>query len=291
MPNLNELLTTNQQKRLVIAKVMATFSSLGFIQVDPDYTESLRSFSNLNPSIDESKLVKFTLPDGNLYTLRPDITSSLLQQFIPNMQASDQAKLSYASTYFRQSAAGLSIASQIGFETYGQVPIKQRYQPLFTLLSLLKQPTKLVISYPSLVLDWVDKRTLSISEKKRLIATIRMKAVETIPSFSLSTEEQTYLQLILQTLYTVQTLPSWARSAFNQEEFTIFNQQAMVFDLSGLAQYDYYSGVYIEGYMPGYARPVVMGGTYDKRTEVYGKSIQAFGLSFDMDMLIREVNV
>jgi ATP phosphoribosyltransferase regulatory subunit len=291
MPNLNELLTTNQQKRLVIAKVMATFSSLGFIQVDPDYTESLRSFSNLNPSIDESKLVKFTLPDGNLYTLRPDITSSLLQQFIPNMQASDQAKLSYASTYFRQSAAGLSIASQIGFETYGQVPIKQRYQPLFTLTSLLKQPIKLVISYPSLVLDWVDNRTLSVSEKKRLIATIRMKAVEAIPSFSFTTEEQTYLRSILQTLYTVRTLPAWARSVFNQEELSIFNQEAMVFDLSGLAQYDYYSGVYIEGYMQGYARPVVMGGTYDKRTEVYGKSIQAFGLSFDMDMLIREVNV
>jgi len=291
MPNLNELLTTNQQKRLVIAKVMATFSSLGFIQVDPDYTESLRSFSNLNPSIDESKLVKFTLPDGNLYTLRPDITSSLLQQFIPNMQASDQAKLSYASTYFRQSATGLSIASQIGFETYGQVAIKQRYQPLFTLLSLLKQPIKLVISYPSLVLDWVDQRTLSVSEKKRLIATIRMKAVEAIPSFAFTTEEQTYLRSILQTLFTVQTLPSWARRALNQEEFTIFNQEAMMFDLSGLAQYDYYSGVYIEGYMAGYARPVVMGGTYDKRTEVYGKSIQAFGLSFDMDMLIREVIV
>jgi ATP phosphoribosyltransferase regulatory subunit len=291
MPNLKELLTTNQQKRLVIAKVMATFSSLGFIQVDPDYTESLRSFSNLNPSIDESKLVKFTLPDGNLYTLRPDITSSLLQQFIPNMQANDQAKLSYASTYFRQSVAGLSIASQIGFETYGQVTIKERYQPLFTLRTLLKQPIQLVISYPSLVLDWVDQRTLSVSEKKRLIGTIRMKAVEAIPSFSFTTEEKTYLRSILQTLFTVQTLPSWARSAFNQEELTIFHQEAMMFDLSGLAQYDYYSGVYIEGYMAGYARPVVMGGTYDKRTEVYGKSIQAFGLSFDMDMLIREVNV
>lgn len=291
MPNLSELLATNQIKRFVISKVMGTFASLGFIQVDPDYTESLRSFSNLNPSIDESKLVKFTLPDGNLYTLRPDITTSLLQQFIPNMNAMDQAKLSYASTYFRQSPTGLSIASQIGFETYGQVAIKERFEPLFTLLKLLKKPIKLVISNPSLVLDWVDKRTISASEKKRLIATIRMKAVEAIPSFSFTTEEQTYLRSILQTLFTVQSLPSWARRAFNQEELSIFNQEAMMFDLSGLAQYDYYSGVYIEGYMTGYARPVVMGGTYDKRTDVYGKSIQAFGLSFDMDMLIREVSL
>jgi ATP phosphoribosyltransferase regulatory subunit len=291
MPNLYELLETHQQKRSVVAKVMANFASLGFIQVDPDYTQSLQSFSNLNPSIDESKLVKFTLPDGNLYTLRPDITTSLLQQFIPNMNATDQAKLSYASSYFRQSASGLTIASQIGFETYGQVSFKERYQPLFTLLKLLKKPIKFVISYPSLILDWVNKRLLPPSEKKRLLFAIRTKAIEAMSSFSFTAEEQSYIRSILQTLFTVQSIPAWARGAFNQEELTILNQEAMVFDLSGLAQYDYYSGVYIEGYMTGYARPVLMGGTYDKRTEMYGKSIQAFGLSFDLDMLIREVNL
>jgi ATP phosphoribosyltransferase regulatory subunit HisZ len=64
------------------------------------------------------------------------------------------------------------------------------------------------------------------------------------------------------------------------------NELNAIIDLSVMPPYDYYSGLYIQGYMKGYHLPVLFGGSYDGRTGQYQK--QAFGVSISLEMLLKE---
>jgi ATP phosphoribosyltransferase regulatory subunit len=291
MPNVQTILKTQQHKNMMIDAIMNRLFLLGFTRVEPYLIEQFFHFSSLNPSIDERKLIKFVLSDGTLYTLRPDITTSVLHQFIPFMQEDDQCKVCYASTSYRQGPSTFNEIAQLGFEMYGTFSVAEKFLPLFEIIAQLKKKVTLVVNYPSIMLEWVDKLDVPASEKDRLLLTIRTKAIDQVSSFALQQNDEVFLKSILTTLWTPTTMPVALQSYFNADEFAFFSQYNMVFDFSGLAQYDYYSGVYLEGFMEGYSRPVLSGGVYDKRTEIYQKSIQAFGISLDLTMLLNEVKL
>jgi ATP phosphoribosyltransferase regulatory subunit HisZ len=67
------------------------------------------------------------------------------------------------------------------------------------------------------------------------------------------------------------------------------NALNVMIDFCVIPPYDYYSGLYIQGYIKGYNTPVLLGGSYDGRTGKYQK--EAFGVSISMDMLLKEFNV
>lgn len=63
------------------------------------------------------------------------------------------------------------------------------------------------------------------------------------------------------------------------------------YDLSLLSEYDYYSGIVLQGYIEKSNIPFLYGGRYDKLTKQYGKTVKAFGVSFDASLFVKECKI
>jgi ATP phosphoribosyltransferase regulatory subunit HisZ len=236
-------------------------------------------------------MVQTLLRDGKTYTIRPDITTLLMHQWIPLMKEQDQLRVFYMSHHYRQRSVGLIDTEECGFEVYGSFDAFQPLQMLQTITNVLKKPLTLVVGFPPLLASFLDDSRTPLSHEQRYA--IQSKSGREINRlFSPDREKKLtpFLRVYdslspLQTLVDSKTFHTLATVASACPNITIH------YDLSMIPDFNYYSGLYIKGFLPGYAQPVLFGGSYDNRTNQFGALKQAFGLSFDMKMLYQEVRL
>jgi ATP phosphoribosyltransferase regulatory subunit len=293
MPTLNELIKINNDKNQRIQKVKDVFFSYGYAYVEPEYIENYNTFKTQNPSIDDKNIVKLMLTDGIIYTLRPDITTNLIKQYVPLLSHNEVLKVCYQASYFRQNSLGLRIQPQLGFEVFGPVPMNESLNLLSDVSKLLRSKMTYVLGYPSYIRYLLSQYHLNDTLFELAVKAIRLKSVTQLISVIPQLQEDDLVMNHMTTLYSKQTLPKDFIDYLKRENISIFKDIVLdyVIDLSLIPQYDYYSGMYLEGYLKGYSKPLALGGSYDKRCALYGKDTQAFGMSFDVDVLSVEVTL
>lgn len=290
MSEIKELLSIQNNKTHAISRVLEVLRQEGFTQIEPQLIESYQEFKTIEPYIDDQKLVKLQLPDGKIYTLRPDITSSILNQYVPLLKEDDIVKVSYVSSYYRQHDDALNVKQQIGYECFGQIGLFEHIEMIKKVTKLLNKKITLVMNIPSLIESYIEQSSDDRRVKHALRKALRLKSFVDVEKL---VEKQSLKQIFKETIddmYDMQTLKAFAKERFSiLSALQHMEDLSYRIDLSLIPQYDYYSGIYIEGYMEGYTKPVLYGGSYDKRTALYGKPTQAFGVSLDLDMIIKEI--
>ncbi len=289
MPTIKEVLAIQKQKQKAIASILNILEEDGYTHIEPQLVESYPTFMSNEPFVDARKLVKFTLPDGNMYTLRPDITSSILNQYVQLLKEDDVLKLSYVASYYRQNKESLVVKPQIGFECFGNVSLDDHIQLIKKILSKTNKKMTIVMNMPSLIESLIKDASSKDDIRVALKGYLRLKSALGIQQLHIETRLKETLLKTIDQVYEMNTLPEFAKQAF-ENTFTrdVLEDLSYFIDLSLVPQYDYYSGIYLEGYMEGYAKPVLYGGSYDKRTTSYGNFTQAFGISLDLDMIVSE---
>ena len=293
MPSLTELLTINENKNKRIQKVKDVFFSYGYTSVEPEYIENYNTFKKQNPSIEDKNIVKLILTDGVIYTLRPDITTNLMKQYVPLLSKDDVLKICYHASYFRQNTQGLRIQSQLGFEVFGPVPMQESLSLLSDVSTRLTSKMSYVLGYPSYMRFLLSQYNLNDTSFELAVKAIRLKSVTQLKAVIPNLKSEDVIINYMTTLYTKNNLPKDFIEYLKREELSIYPEMILeyVLDLSLMPQYDYYSGIYLEGYIQGYSKPVALGGSYDNRCALYGKESQAFGMSFDVEILSLEVKL
>jgi ATP phosphoribosyltransferase regulatory subunit len=293
MPTLTELLTINENKNKRIQKVKDVFFSYGYTSVEPEYIENYHTFKKQNPSIEDKNIVKLILTDGVIYTLRPDITTNLMKQYVPLLSKDDVLKICYHASYFRQNTQGLRIQSQLGFEVFGPVPMQESLSLLSDVSTRLTSKMSYVLGYPSYMRFLLSQYNLNDTSFELAVKAIRLKSVTQLKAVIPNLKSEDVIINYMTTLYTKNNLPKDFIEYLKREELSIYPEMILeyVLDLSLMPQYDYYSGIYLEGYIQGYSKPVALGGSYDNRCALYGKESQAFGMSFDVEILSLEVKL
>jgi ATP phosphoribosyltransferase regulatory subunit len=293
MPTLTELLTINENKNKRIQKVKDVFFSYGYTSVEPEYIENYHTFKKQNPSIEDKNIVKLILTDGVIYTLRPDITTNLMKQYVPLLSKDDVLKICYHASYFRQNTQGLRIQSQLGFEVFGPVPMQESLSLLSDVSTRLTSKMSYVLGYPSYMRFLLSQYNLNDTSFELAIKAIRLKSVTQLKAVIPNLKSEDVIINYMTTLYTKNNLPKDFIEYLKREELSIYPEMILeyVLDLSLMPQYEYYSGIYLEGYIQGYSKPVALGGSYDNRCALYGKESQAFGMSFDVEILSLEVKL
>jgi ATP phosphoribosyltransferase regulatory subunit len=293
MPSLTELLTINENKNKRIQKVKDVFFSYGYTSVEPEYIENYHTFKKQNPSIEDKNIVKLILTDGVIYTLRPDITTNLMKQYVPLLSKDDVLKICYHASYFRQNTQGLRIQSQLGFEVFGPVPMQESLSLLSDVSTRLTSKMSYVLGYPSYMRFLLSQYNLNDTSFELAVKAIRLKSVTQLKAVIPNLKSEDVIINYMTTLYTKNNLPKDFIEYLKREELSIYPEMILeyVLDLSLMPQYDYYSGIYLEGYIQGYSKPVALGGSYDNRCALYGKESQAFGMSFDVEILSLEVKL
>jgi len=271
-----------QDKNLIIDALHSFFKGNGFTRIEPELMNRTTAFITSNPSVSEDKLIQLQLRDGYSYVLRPDITTSILETYLPLMNDNDQLQVCYQASSYRQSETGLKTFPQYGYEVVGQVNIQNQLKMLLNISKKLKKEMVFVVSYPSFMTSRISTMNPKIKEALSLQSTTSLKTL---------LDNKTYEDILpyLNLKGTFEDL---------QNELDLFvlkpyqkelGQLSAIIDLSVMPPYDYYSGLYIQGYMKGYHTPVLFGGSYDGRTGQYQK--QAFGVSISLEMLLKEFNL
>lgn len=277
MSMLNEklkILNINQQK---IDTIKAFFNAQSFTYIEPELLTKTSDFIKKNPSVSEEKLVQLSLRDGFNYVLRPDITTMILQSFLPLMSNNETLQVYYRASSYRQSSKGLKKYDQLGYEIIGNVDISEEIKRLSQLSDLFSKPLRLIIGYPSIINQFISSHPLS-NTIKQAIKTKSLTALKQL------LDERTYDEM----------LPFFDDNALIKDDrlsilYALKNIFDFELDLSLMPQYDYYTGIYIVGYMEGYPQPVLFGGAYDQRTQRFDKEMQAFGISMSLDMVFKEL--
>lgn len=271
-----------QDKNQTIEALNTFFNGNGFTRIEPELITRTTSFITSNPSVSEDKLIQLQLRDGYSYVLRPDITTSILETYLPLMDDNDQLQVCYQASSYRQSETGLKTFPQYGYEVVGNVNIQDQLKMLLNISKKLKKEMIFVVSYPSFITSRIPTMNQKMKEALSLQSTTSLETLLDNNSF------EDFLPYLnnkgtfedLQDSLDISVLKPYQKE---------LNQLSAIIDLSVMPPYDYYSGLYIQGYMKGYHTPVLFGGSYDGRTGHYQK--QAFGVSISLEMLLKEFNI
>jgi ATP phosphoribosyltransferase regulatory subunit len=292
MPNLTQTIRYEKKKQSVKQALMHLFEQASFLYVEPELFIPTSTFTSKHPSFDQPEIIQTSLRDGIMYAIRPDITTILMQQWLPLMKNEDQLRVYYMSNHYRQDQHGVILTNECGFEVYGTFALAHQLSMIETILKTCQKPVTLVVGFPSIL-----NRILHQSNLKDNIQALRY-AIKTksLKELASNTNANTYELLLpflrvyddLNDMQDVVDAPTYKTLQAVQ---TACPNVTVKFDLSLLPEFDYYSGIYVKGYMQGYQSPILFGGSYDDRTNHYGQPMQAFGVSINMAMLYQEVNV
>ena len=166
-----------QDKNLIIDALHSFFKGNGFTRIEPELMNRTTAFITSNPSVSEDKLIQLQLRDGYSYVLRPDITTSILETYLPLMNDNDQLQVCYQASSYRQSETGLKTFPQYGYEVVGQVNIQNQLKMLLNISKKLKKEMVFVVSYPSFMTSRISTMNPKIKEALSIQSTTSLKTL------------------------------------------------------------------------------------------------------------------
>lgn len=300
MTKLNQELAFIKRRNNIYKKLDDYLESFGYIKVEPDYFEDYQSFISTNERIKQEEMVKLVTPSGRVSILRPDVTTNIMKQVVPNYSRGNEFRLFYNSTVFRQNNKKLIQSRQFGLELLGDANEVEVIKIIIGLFKTFNLSFKLDIGNQSFVNSLIDN--ISINKKNEIllkdaIKSKNKKEINELLSSLTNTMEVKVLKNILSLNGSWQQvkrkLESFGLSYELMKELDVMKNLMISddidIDLSLLSQYDYYSGIVVQGYLEANAKPVLFGGRYDKLTEQFGNKLKAVGVSFDLNSFIKEV--
>lgn len=298
MTRLNNEFKGIKKRNNVYKKLDLLLEENGYIKVEPDYFEDLEDFTKVNERIKQESMVKVISPSGRISTLRPDITTNIMKQIIPYLNEDSKFKLFYNSTIFRQNKKRIIQSKQFGLEVFGEESEFDVIYLMNRIFNEFKIDFKLDIGNQVFIEDLIKPLDLDYDTKRELKMAIRSKNQKEIDEI-LQNKNETILKEILTINGSYNEVKNQLLNfgySKNQIDDILCKNEISIpsnisYDLSLISEYDYYSGIVLQGYMKESSTPVLYGGRYDKLTKQYGKKVKAFGISFDVDAFVKECSI
>ena len=276
----------------------------GYIKVEPDFFEPYDWFLQTNTRINPASMVKLIEPSGDVLLLRPDVTTNIIKQLSPYWDEAATLKMYYNATTFRQKKQRIIQTRQFGIEYLGDSSIASEIELIEIALDIFSRfDTNFKLSIGNQYLldqlfasfDKTQKNDIKkaisirdITTYRLLTSDIKNDMVEGLFDLTGSIDEVLKkLQLMNQTKI-VSSYITFLESL--NQLLKAKNRNRITIDLALLPEYDYYSGIVIQGYLRNVPTPILSGGRYDKLTKQYGPEIPAVGISFDLQAYIKEVS-
>ncbi len=303
-----------QKKKLALKRRFTdTVSKEGYMLYEPEMFEDYESFMKVNQRVKPSSMVKLTDNLGNILVLRPDVTTTIINQLIPRIRPVEVTRLFYDTEVYGQSPGGpLEKRSEFGVEYLGENGENADSNILNLMLELLDAYR---LDYR---IEIGNQRFLNALFEKLPVNEERLRALKEIITYKNDYRLRKFVEEesiganerdLLSVLFTLEgdvdgiedalrsvRLDSEMKAALNELR-TLRNaipggtlKHRITFDLSMLSKYDYYQGITFQGFTPRAAGAVVKGGRYNPVNPSSGSRIPAIGFTLDIDALMKEVS-
>ncbi|MCT4508280.1 MAG: ATP phosphoribosyltransferase regulatory subunit [Tepidibacter sp.] len=285
----------------------------GCINIEPSIFEDYDNFMFVNKRIKKESMVKVLNGNSNILILRPDITMNIIKNLIPRWEDDLKLKLFYNSTIFRNKA-GLNIKEfrQMGIEYIGESSMKADRDLIGIALKVLKKYNNSFIleignsKYVDEILRVIDLEESVEKELKSLIyKKNKIELIDYVGNLNIKKEICELLSNILDFQGNIEEIIKKAEKFYMSDEMKKSIEDLkdlnefireygylknIHFDLSMVAELDYYEGIVFKGYYENSYREIISGGRYDSLTELFGEKVSAIGFSIDIDELIKVLN-
>lgn len=289
------------------------FIGEGCINIEPSIFEDYDDFISVNKRIKKESMVKVLNANSNLLILRPDITMNIIKNLIPRWENNLKLKLFYNSTIFRNKTdLNIKEFRQMGIEYIGESSMKADRELLGLALNILKKYNRSFIleignsKYLDEVLREIDLEESIEKELKSLIyKKNKVELIDYVENLNIKKEICDLLSNILDFQGNIEEIIRKAEKFYMNDEMKkaideikALNEfikeygylKNIHFDLSMVAELDYYEGIVFKGYYSNSYREIISGGRYDSLTELFGEKVSAIGFSIDIDELIKVLN-
>lgn len=306
MESLKSEIKLIKKRNDIIFKIEAFARENGFIKVESDFYEEYQSFLKLNARQDERRLIKIQDLRGNMFLLRPDVTTNIIKQVIPRMEEGLQLSLYYLDQVFSYSESGdINQTRQFGVEMIGDndlssdIKLIEFINQLFVMFDL---KMTLEVGNQKWIETLINQLGISSKNKFELREAIIQKNKARVNDL-LTDDSSAYQSLLKMVLESESDIDSYQQYIVNHQldkkllkgleviaqMKTQLSSVNVLFDLSLINPFDYYNGPIFKGYIKGVQKDILRGGRYDYLTEDYGKKTSALGFSLDLETLIEEV--
>lgn len=307
MKTIQEELRGINTRNQVIKKLQNFAEDKGFLKVESDAFEEYSRYLEQNPRQNPKKLVKVQDLRGNLFFLKPDITTNLIKQVIPRIKSNEVVELYYVEKVYQYDSGGSIDASrQFGIELLGKSGIETDGELINYIKELLMSfdvRYKIELGSQAWVNLIIEQLNLDKQNKIALKKAIIAKNIAKIQTLISDKKYVGYVELIKATIRFQNNINLYRsvienyglntklNEVLKQLEILkeIVNDECIEIDLSLINEFDYYNGPIFKGYINDYKDSILRGGRYDFLTKDFGRLTPALGFSLDVDVLIMEV--
>ena len=303
------------KKETLKERIEKVFQSYGYIEIMTPTIEFYQTYQNAFSQLDDQQLFKFIDQDGQILTLRMDMTVPIARVCASKLSNSNPPyRIRYCSDVFkvRQAFAGKSSeVTDCGVELIGldsSHDLEVLSCAIDTMENLQVKGYQLEIGnsdYFKAACKEVGLNTevqvqlaqlinnKSMVELKEYLCELKLEAnvQDFFMALPLLNGNQDILDTALEVSFTQELKDEIvALKDLYQKLDTLGLSSHILFDLGKVPHLDYYTGIIFEGFVDGVGHSVLSGGRYDQLLASFGRDLPACGFSVKLDYLLEEHN-
>lgn len=278
----------------------------GYINIEPSIFEGYDEFTNINSRINKKTMVKLIDNTGDILVLSPDITTGIVNKFIPGWQPGLKLKLFYYGKTYNYNGVGIKENREMGVELIGEKNTETDEKILDTAIKIIRKYSDgylFEIGNSKFLKGLMQACSFNKEDYDNILNLLysknRQDLKEYLTNISYKEPMSTLVNIFdlegsfenincqLKGLYMNDLMKQGIEELGNINRYFQNDIDKITFDLSMVSELSYYDGIIFRGYVPNSNKEIIKGGRYDSFTRQYGYKIPAIGFSAELDELIK----
>lgn len=297
------------QKMFILRKEIENFLfNEGFMNIEPSIFEGYDEFTGVNSRIDKKTTVKILDSNSDILILSPDITTGIINKFMPRWEYDLKLKIFYYGKTYKHNGTGIREKREMGVEIIGEKNHNTDQDTLSTAYRIMSRYSGdylIEIGSSKFLRGIMQSCSFSKEDYNNILNLMYSKNRQELKEYlgklpyrepmstlvNIFELEGTYEIIAnrLKGLYLNDLMEQGLQELKAVDNYMKGITEKIIYDLSMVSELSYYDGIIFRGYIQGSNKEIIKGGRYDSFTEQYGYRIPAIGFTIELDELIKTI--
>ncbi|MDD4089526.1 MAG: ATP phosphoribosyltransferase regulatory subunit [Tissierellia bacterium] len=297
------------QRMFVLRKEIENFLyKEGYMNIEPSIFEEYDEFTSINSRIDRNSTVKILESNSDILILSPDITTGIINKFMPRWDYDLILKIFYYGKTYKHNGTGIKENREMGVEIIGDKSPNIDQDTLMTaerIISRYSNNYLFEIGNSKFLKGIMMACSFNKEDYDNILDLLYLKNKQELSDYlsglkyrepmstllNILDLEGTYEEIIgkLEGLYLNDMMKTGIEELKIIDEHMKNITDKIIYDLSMVSELSYYDGIIFRGYIQGSNTEIIKGGRYDSFTEQFGVKIPAIGFTVELDELLKAV--
>ena len=297
------------QRMFILRKEIENFLyKEGYMNIEPSIFEEYDEFTSVNSRIDRKTTVKILESNSDILVLSPDITTGIINKFMPRWDYDLMLKIFYYGKTYKHNGTGIRENREMGVEIIGDKSPNIDQDTLMTAERIINRYSEnylFEIGNSKFLKGIMTACSFNKEDYDNILDLLYLKNNQELSDYlselkyrdpmstllNILDLEGTYEEIIgkLEGLYLNDMMKDGLEELKIIDEHMKNITDKIIYDLSMVSELSYYDGIIFRGYIQGSNTEIIKGGRYDSFTEQFGVKIPAIGFTVELDELLKAV--